>query len=178
MEYLYKKWTMWYRSLDVNHDGGISFDDVEECRKKFVELNNLPDEKAKEINSDVEKWWTTYILPNKGATLTLEEFLDKLTKEYTTDKAAFVGRMNTCFSTLFNVFDTNKDKDISVEEMIVAFKAFGHDNEKIVRHNFTQMEPADDTVPLEKVVKAWVQFVTCDDPSKKDIVRDSFEEGI
>jgi hypothetical protein len=40
------------------------------------------------------------------------------------------------------------------------------------------MEPADDTVPLEKVVKAWVQFVTCDDPSKKDIVRDSFEEGI
>lgn len=39
MDYLTKKWKYWYSYLDVNKDGMISFDDVEECRKKFAELH-------------------------------------------------------------------------------------------------------------------------------------------
>jgi len=31
-EYIVAKWKLWYKSLDVNHDGKISIEDVEESR--------------------------------------------------------------------------------------------------------------------------------------------------
>ncbi|CAC5424797.1 Sarcoplasmic calcium-binding protein [Mytilus coruscus] len=175
MDYLKKKWALWYRSLDVNHDGSVSFDDVKECQRKFVELNQLTSEKIEQIRADVEKWWTTFILPSKDATVTMENFLEKLAEEYKSDKGAFVQKMNTCFSTILNVFDTNADREISVEELIISFKAFGQDNEKLIRQNFVLMEPKNETVPLQQVVNAWVQFTTCADETKKDVIRDSFE---
>lgn len=31
-DFLVSKWKLWYKSLDVNHDGKISIEDVEESR--------------------------------------------------------------------------------------------------------------------------------------------------
>ncbi|CAG2210116.1 Sarcoplasmic calcium-binding protein [Mytilus edulis] len=175
MDYLKRKWTLWYKSLDVNHDGSVSFDDAQECQRKFLEMNQLTSEKTEQVRADVEKWWTTFILPSKDATVTLEIFLERLEDEYKSDREAFVQKMNTCFSTIFNVFDTNADREISVDEQIMYFKAFGQDNEKPFRQAFVLMEPKNDTIPLQQVVNAWVQFTTCDDETKKDVIKESFE---
>ena len=55
-DYLVKKWKAWYKSLDVNHDGKISFEDVEESRNKFTELHHLLGDKASSVKVDMEKW--------------------------------------------------------------------------------------------------------------------------
>ncbi|XP_071153755.1 sarcoplasmic calcium-binding protein-like [Mytilus edulis] len=175
MDYLKRKWTLWYKSLDVNHDGSVSFDDAQECQRKFLEMNQLTSEKTEQVRADVEQWWTTFILPSKDATVTLEIFLERLEDEYKSDREAFVQKMNTCFSTIFNVFDTNADREISVDEQIMYFKAFGQDNEKPFRQAFVLMEPKNDTIPLQQVVNAWVQFTTCDDETQKDVIKESFE---
>lgn len=175
MDYLLKKWTAWYHTLDVNHDGCLSYGDVEECQTKFLDVNGITGDKATQIKDEVEKWWTTYVLPSKDASVTLEQFLGKQKEEYSADAEGFTKRMTDCFSAIFDVFDANKDREMSVDELVNAFKSFGHDNEKLVRQNFTLMEPKNDTVPLKDVVNAWVQFTTGNDPAQKDVIRDSIE---
>jgi hypothetical protein len=58
----------------------------------------------------MEGWWIKYILPSKEGTVTLEQFLEKCGSEYNADKAAYTAKMTTCFNTIFDVIDTNKDR--------------------------------------------------------------------
>jgi hypothetical protein len=66
LDYLTQKWKLWYKSLDVNHDGTISMADVEESRSKFTNLHHLLGDKADSVKSDMEKWWNKYILKNES----------------------------------------------------------------------------------------------------------------
>ena len=178
MDFLVHKWKLWYRSLDVNHDGVISFADVEESRSKFTDLHKELGDKAAGVKIDMEKWWTKYILPSKTGELSLEQFLDKCKSEYSADKTAFCQKMSDCFNNLFDVIDTNKDRSIELDEYIIAFKAFGHENEKLVTKSFELMNPQNGLIPLKDIVNAWIQFVTSNDPHQKDVVKESFEEGV
>lgn len=177
MDYLIHKWKLWYKSLDVNHDGLITYADVEESRSKFAELHHLLGDKAKGVKVDMEGWWMKYILPSKEGTLTQEQFLDTCKKEYTKDKAAFIKKMTDCYNTIFDVIDTNKDRSIELSEFIIAFQAFGHENEGLIRKCFELMDPKDGLIPIKDIVNAWIQFTSCDDPHKKDVVKESYEEG-
>lgn len=178
MNYMNHKWKLWYKSLDVNHDGVISFADVEESRSKFAKLHHLLGDKAQGVKVDMEGWWIEYILPSKEGTVTLEQFLEKCGSQYNADKAAYTAKMTKCFNTIFDVIDTNKDRSIELNEFIIAFQAFGHENENLIRKTFELMNPKDGLIPLKDVVNAWIQFTTCDDPHKKDVVKESFEEGV
>lgn len=175
MDYLLKKWTAWYGTLDVSHDGCLSFDDAEECQNKFLEVNGISGDKATQIKGEIEKWWTTYVLPSKDASVTLEQFLGKQKDEYSADAEGYAKRMTDCFTEIFDVLDVNKDGEMSVDELVNAYKSFGNDNEKLVRQNFAFLEQKNESLPLKDIVNAWVQFTTCNDPSKKDVVRDSLD---
>ncbi|XP_061193650.1 sarcoplasmic calcium-binding protein-like [Saccostrea echinata] len=176
MDYLTKKWKMWYKSLDVNHDGKISLEDVEESRNKFTELHHLLGDKADSVKTDMKNWWTTYILNGKDQEISEDQFLSNLTAAYNKDKAAFKDHMQKCFDVMFDVIDTNKDRSIELNEFIFAFKAFGHENEELVTKAFKLFN--NELVPLRDIVTAWVQFVTEEDSSKRDVVREAFESGV
>ncbi|XP_069111046.1 sarcoplasmic calcium-binding protein-like [Argopecten irradians] len=174
-DFLIAKWKIWYKSLDVNHDGKISFEDVEESRNKFTDLHNLVGEKSSGVKVDMEDWWNTYIFPTKGAEISEEEFLKMLGDQYKADKAAFNAKMSDCFNKIFDVIDTNKDRSIDLDEFIYAFKAFGHENEDIVKKAFSLFNPTKNTVPLRTVVDSWIAFVTADEAGKDDIIKKAFE---
>lgn len=176
MDNLQKKWKMWYYSLDVNHDGTISIEDVNESRDKFTDLHKLLGKKAEDVKVDMAKWWNDYIfLKGKNQPISEVEFVTHLTNLYTADKAAFVERMQKCFDTIFDVIDTNKDRSIELQEFIFAFQAFGHENEKLVTKAFTLF--GTELVPLHKIVSAWVRFVTSEDDGEDDVVKKAFDEG-
>ncbi|VDI71995.1 Hypothetical predicted protein [Mytilus galloprovincialis] len=178
MEFLNHKWKLWYKSLDVNHDGKISFADVEESRSKFAELHKLLGDKASGVKIDMEGWWIKYILQSKDREISLEQFLERCGSEYQADKAKYTAKMTECFNVLFDVIDTNKDRSIELSEYIIAFQAFGHENENLVRKSFELLNPKDGLIPLKDIVNSWIQFTTSDDPHKKDVVKESFEEGV
>ncbi|CAG2232614.1 sarcoplasmic calcium-binding protein-like isoform X2 [Mytilus edulis] len=177
MEYLNQKWKIWYKSLDVNHDGTISMADVEESRSKFTNLHHLLGDKAESVRADMEKWWNTYILKNPTKEVSESDFLADLSGQYNKDKAAFVSTISNCFNEIFDVIDTNKDRSIEADEFVIAFQAFGHENEPVVRKAFELMGPKDGLIPLRDIVNAWITFVTSDDASKPDPVKQAFETG-
>ncbi|XP_022309766.1 sarcoplasmic calcium-binding protein-like isoform X2 [Crassostrea virginica] len=178
MDYLTQKWKMWYKSLDVNHDGKISLEDVEESRNKFTELHHLLGDKADSVKADMKNWWTTYILTTPDQEISEEQFLSYLGGLYNTDKVAFKDRMQKCFDLMFDVIDTNKDRSIELSEFIFAWKAFGHENEELVSKAFKLFNAENGLVPLRDIVSAWVTFVTDDDSSKRDIVLEAFKSGV
>ncbi|KAJ8305204.1 hypothetical protein KUTeg_017245 [Tegillarca granosa] len=178
MDYLTSKWKLWFHSLDVNHDGKISFEDVEESRNKFTDLHQLLGDKASGVKVDMEKWWNTYIFKAAGGgELSEEMFVKSNTEKYNKDKDAFVKEINDCFNMIFDVIDTNKDRSIELNEFIYAFKAFGHENEGLVRKAFQLLNPKDGLVPLRDIVNAWVSFVTSTDQSKPDAIKQAFDAG-
>ncbi|XP_052800256.1 sarcoplasmic calcium-binding protein-like isoform X1 [Mya arenaria] len=178
--FLVSKWKIWYNSLDVNHDGMISFEDVEESRNKFSELHNLDAKQKKDVIENFEKWWNQYIFrKRKGEEISEKEFLDMLNNDFKTDKAKFLSEMEACFKTLFNVIDTNQDRSISEDEFLIAFKAYGHENVALDTKFFKSYNPdKDGLVPLMNIVNSWIQFTTSEDESKPDVVKAAFESGV
>ncbi|OWF50458.1 sarcoplasmic calcium-binding protein [Mizuhopecten yessoensis] len=175
-DYLVSKWKIWYKSLDVNHDGIISIEDVEESRNKFTDLHKLVGDKSTGVKVDMQKWWDTYIFLTPGAEISETQFVENLGNSFKKDKKAFLATMTACFNMIFDVIDTNKDRSIDLNEFIYAFAAFGHENESVVRTAFALLKPDDNnTVPLRTVVDAWISFVTCEDASKTDVIKSAFE---
>lgn len=174
-DFLNSKWKIWYKSLDVNHDGKISIEDVEESRNKFTDLHKLVGDKSSGVKVDMEKWWNTYIFTSPGAEVSESDFLGHLGGQWKADKAQFKAKMTDCFNMIFDVIDTNKDRSIDLNEFIYAFKAFGHENEDFVKKAFGLFNPTDDTVPLRTVVDAWISFTTSEDAGATDIIKSAFE---
>ena len=175
MEYLCQKWKLWYKSLDANHDGIVSMADVEASCRKFINIHHFLDKEADAVEAAIAKWWMTYILKAPGKEMSEANFLAELTSQYKKDKAAFVDTITKCFTEIFDVFDTNHDRSIEPDEFVIAFQAFGHENEPIVRKAFDLMGPKDGVIPLRDIVNAWINFVTSEDSSKPDPVKQAFE---
>lgn len=179
MDYLVSKWKLWFHSLDVNHDGKISFEDVEESRNKFTDLHKLIGEKATGVKVDMEAWWNKYIFKEaEGAELSEDMFIEQNMNSYKKDSAAFTKEITECFNMIFDVIDTNKDRTIELNEFIYAFKAFGHENEGLVKKAYELMKPTKEGIPLCDIVQAWVNFVTNPDSSKPDVIKQAFDAGV
>ena len=178
-DYLIAKWKIWYKSLDVNHDGKISIEDVEESRDKFADLHKLDPEKGKMVRENFEKWWNEYIFRGKQGEISETEFVSALSNDYVKDKAAFRKHMDKCFDILFDVIDTNKDRSISEDEFLIAFKAYGHENVALDTKFFKAYNPTDGLVPLRQIVDSWICFV-CDDAASSagEVVKKAFEAGV
>ncbi|XP_052800280.1 sarcoplasmic calcium-binding protein-like [Mya arenaria] len=177
-EFLVAKWKLWYKSLDVNHDGKISIEDVEESRSKFSDLHNLDADKAKTVQDNFTKWWNDFVFRGRTGEIEEAEFIDSLNKDFTTDKVKFIEGMTTCFNTFFDVIDTNKDRSISEDEFLIAFKAYGHENVVLDTKFFQAYNPKDGLVSLRQIVDSWIEFVTSEDASKGSIVKAAFESGV
>lgn len=177
-DFLVSKWKIWYKSLDVNHDGTISVADVEESRNKFSELHDLDPEKRKMVIDNFGSWWNKYIFRGKEGEISEDEFCKTLSDEYAKDKAAFIATMTECFNTFFDVIDTNKDRSISEDEFLIAFKAYGHENVALDNKFFLAYNPKEGLVPLREIVDSWIDFATSDDGSKPSVVKAAFESGV
>ena len=177
-DYLISKWKIWYKSLDVNHDGKISIEDVEESRDKFSDLHKLDPAKAKLVKDNFGGWWNTYIFRGQTGEISEDDFVKSLSNDYAKDKAAFRKNMEKCFDLFFDVIDTNKDRSISEDEFLIAFKAYGHEQVAADQKFFKAYCPADGLVPLRQIVDSWICFV-CDDakPSAGEVVKSAFEAG-
>lgn len=176
-EFLITKWKLWYKSLDVNHDGKISMEDVEESRDKFSDLHHLNTEQGKAVKDNFQDWWDKYVFRGKTGDISEQEFVDSLNNAFKADKAKFAAEMDTCFNIFFDVIDTNKDRSISQDEFLIAFKAYGH--EDVAKDNafFSAYCPEDGLVPLRTIVDSWIDFAVSTDDKKNSIVKTAFEAG-
>lgn len=141
-------------------------------------MHGLDAEKSKQVQENFTKWWNEFVFRGKTGEISETEFVEALAKDYTADKAKFKAEMDRCFNIFFDVIDTNKDRSISEEEFLIAFKAYGHENVALDTKFFQAYNPVDGLVSLRTIVDSWIDFVTGEDASKGSIVKTAFEGGV
>lgn len=142
-------------------------------------MHKLDAEKSKQVQDNFTDWWKTYVFRGKEGEISEAEFVTALSNDYSADKAKFKDQMQKCFDLFFDVIDTNKDRSISEDEFLIAFKAYGHENVALDTKFFQAYGPKDGLVSLREIVDSWVDFVTGEsDGGKGSIVKTAFESGV
>ncbi|XP_052703096.1 sarcoplasmic calcium-binding protein-like [Crassostrea angulata] len=191
MEYLKKKWSVWFQTLDDDRDGVISTKDVGIATKKFagikeeLERRDKSGDKGPESREfDINKWWNVYIfrrgpevkMTNDEFEMTNDEFVNSLAEAYQKDNAAFREEMERCFEDIANFLTPDMKRDITKEEFADAFKAFmvGQVDEKKIEEAYELFMAAHEKLTVQLLVDAWVQFTADVDQSKQDIIMEIY----
>jgi len=143
----------------------------------------LGEKRQKQVKIDVEKWWKDFIFRRQDVCheteISEQQFVDMLNGEFKKDKAAFKKSIEDCFNVIFDVIDTNRDRSISEDEFLIAFKAYGHENIALDTNFFKAYNPdKDGLVPLNIIRQSWIDFVVSDDANEKSLVKEAFEAGV
>jgi hypothetical protein len=172
MEYLRRKWAIWFKSLDSNQDGKLTEADMMMSAEKFKKIREKMGDNAtggKEV--DIEKWWNTYIFrrgPRKE--LSSDEFIAALGESYLKDKTAFRQEMERCFTDLSVFMTDNKVQPISEEIFNFGFQVYGQEDSNQVAKAYKLF----DQPTVQRIVDAWVQFITDDNEIKQDVIKEAF----
>jgi len=135
------------------------------------------------VKIDVEKWWKDFILRRQDVCheteISEQQFVDMLNGELKKVKTAFKKSIEDCFNVIFDVIDTNRDRSISEDEFLIAFKAYGHENIALDTNFFKAYNPdKDGLVALNIIRQSWIDFVVSDDANEKSLVKEAFEAGV
>ncbi|VDI37128.1 Hypothetical predicted protein [Mytilus galloprovincialis] len=174
IEFLKEKWNVWYRTLDVNHDGVITRANVDYTLKQFSLVEGLSKSKGKVEAAKIESWWEKYILKGNNK-ITNADLLKDLEKGYTDNKKNFIAKMKALCEDIIYILDTDKTKMISLDNYVKAYKVYGHDNEALIRKAFELYKPSHGMVPIQEYIEDWLLFLTNDDPSKNDVVYETYK---
>ncbi|XP_048758843.2 sarcoplasmic calcium-binding protein-like [Ostrea edulis] len=176
MDYLKLKWTIWFKSLDSDHDGRITTEDMQMSAKKFDDIRKLIGENGAGVAEfDNTKWWNSYIFRRgPGVALSLEDFIAALEESYQKDKTAFRHEMERCFGDVSAFMTDNKDRPIQEKEFIFGFKVFGQEDLAQVAKAYTLFTAGSGQPTIQQIVDAWVQFIADDDAGKQDMIKEAF----
>ncbi|XP_060599533.1 sarcoplasmic calcium-binding protein-like [Ruditapes philippinarum] len=176
-EYLISKWKMWFTWLDINKDGILDAQDIESERQRFVELNEFSTEQINAAMEVFAKWWEEFIFCGKSE-LSEEALIKSFNDAFKANKKRFIEKMRRSFQVAYNVVDIHSNQCISEDEFIVGLRTSGHENIELNRRFFQMYNPVDGHIPVKELVESWVQFTTCEDKEKHDIVKTAFELGV
>ncbi|XP_045169697.2 sarcoplasmic calcium-binding protein-like [Mercenaria mercenaria] len=177
-DYLISKWRMWFKSLDVKHDGKIERTDENEVVVKFAHLHHLEAEKKKDIMKQLDTWWDEYVFRQGPGPISEQDFVDMQNDDFKADKEIFKQRMVTCMKTIFGIINISHDGLMTEQEFVIAFRSAGHENIKLDTDLFNAYGSVNGKVSVQKICDSWVHFTTCEDSSVKDIVKDAYEAGV
>lgn len=177
MDYLKAKWTVWFKSLDADHDDKITLEDMQISAKKFEEIRKLIGDKGSVDGAEFDntKWWNDYIFrKGPGVSMTKDEFVESLAEAYQKDKAAFRQEMERCFGDIAKFVTENMDRPIQEQEFAFGFKVFGQEDAGQVAKAFQLFMATHGQPSVQQIVDAWVQFIADDDQSKQDMIKEAF----
>lgn len=125
-----------------------------------------------------DELWDDIVFHGTPGPITEQAFVDAHNNAFKTDKAKFVENMQNCYTRLVDLIDISGEGSVTLQEMINAFKSIHHENIAIDKKFFESYNPVDGKIPSKIFVDSWVQFVTCEDSSKRDLVKEALDAGI
>ncbi|XP_060554903.1 sarcoplasmic calcium-binding protein-like [Ruditapes philippinarum] len=177
-DYIISKWKLWFRAIDINHKGKISRSDVRQEEDTFATLSHLNDDRRKQLQVDLDKLWDEVVFRGKSEPINEQEFVALNIRDYTANKQKFVEGIRKAYTALFDLIDVSREGSVSEEEFVNILRACGHDNIALNKKFFNDYNPVDGKIACGVLVDSWVQFTSCDDSSKKDLIKEAFEAGI
>ncbi|XP_045169642.2 sarcoplasmic calcium-binding protein-like [Mercenaria mercenaria] len=176
-EHLKNKWRMWFGVIDAQHKHRLSHEDITEKENKFAIINHLDAEKRKQVMDTIDKLVNENVFYGKPGPISEDEFIDMQNEDFKADKESYIAKRRNYFTVLFQTMHLSGE-GVSEEEFVNAFRASGHENIALDKQFFQMYKPEDGLVPLSVLIDSWVQFTTCEDSSKLDIVKTGLESGI
>lgn len=128
--------------------------------------------------NNLEGFWDATVFQGRDGPITEKMFVETHVHAYRVNKEEFIKKMQSCYETLFNSFDVDHENKISYTHFINGMTAFHHDDVTLEKTYFQSYSPVDDKIPVNKLVDAWVQFVTCNDSTQRDYVKEALENGL
>ena len=147
------------------------------CRNKVVILNRIEGEEKKQVIETITKQVNENLFYGKPGPISEEEFVAMQDEDYKADKDKYIEKRRKYFTVLFETMNLSEGS-VTEEVFVNAFRASGHDNIALDKQFFQSYNPVDGKVPLSTFIDSWVQFTTCEDSSKPDIVKAGLETGI
>lgn len=177
LQFLERKWRMWFRNLDLDSSGAISRRTAELCTKYFIDANDFNPKRVDEMTEILSTFWNVYIIkyheigPDDG--INQQQFVDRLRKHYQTNFEEFRSFFKRGFILSYIATDINTDGYIDYEELRGVWKSFNHVDDAITKKFFDSYKvDANGAIPISQVIDSWVDFVSGDDPEKFNSIVD------
>lgn len=122
-------------------------------------------------------WHGEYVLWGKKE-ITENEFVEMQNAAFKADKGKFIDRIQKCEEIICGFVDADHDGVVTEEDVVIIFKAEGHEDEAKDKVFFKEFDPVDGKVSLKKMIQCWTHYLTCEDSSLPDPVARGFEDGI
>ena len=179
---------LWYRLTNKNKTGFMSKMDFNEMADSFISEFGLAEKTGKEIRSWLVDGWDALIAFSKTTvegeeplisqqttplTLMIAEKItkgDKINEDLYIDaysevlginKGLFPAVFSQMVSAFFNIFDTNKDGFITVDDMTRGLKCFGIDQSDPLKLVFAELDSTGSgKIDRDTYVSAWLEFMT------------------
>ncbi|XP_053376301.1 uncharacterized protein LOC123533542 [Mercenaria mercenaria] len=140
-DFLLKKWRALYHGCDINGDNQITMEDAEVFTDRFSSHHKFDAGRTAALKDEYRALWEKIFL--KGLDRVTEKlFMEQITEQYNADPVKFKADTHEFTSAITNIFDVNKDGQLSEEELAVCMKSWGLDkfDEKFVKA-FPQRKP-------------------------------------
>ncbi|XP_064611741.1 uncharacterized protein LOC135475737 [Liolophura sinensis] len=121
-------------------------------------------------------FWEEFIFRRIGHkdSISEEEFVTSLTKEYQTDSDALGKLARQMFGEIARCADVDHDGFLTYEEFAVLFKAFGHKDERMIREMYENYKPKEKGIGVMELTESWVDTAVGIDRDKVNIPYDGF----
>ncbi|KAL4227020.1 glycerol-3-phosphate dehydrogenase [Mactra antiquata] len=175
----------WYRLHNKKKNGFMTKSDFVEMTQQFIEEYDLSTPVAEKVRSWLVHGWSSMIefiktSEDNGNALDTVPTVLKVAKILSSEGKvtedmyvhAYIESMQlqpspfpTCFrqmvSLFFNVFDTDKDGYLTVDDLIRGLRCFGITNTEAVRAVFNDIDVNNTgKIDMECYISAWVEFMT------------------
>lgn len=125
-----------------------------------------------------DQLWDDIVFHGKPGPITEQEFVDAHNESFKADKGKFLVDMQNCYTRLVDLVAVSNKGSVNLQEMINALKSIHHENIAAGKQLFESYNPVDGNIPSKVLVDSWVQFTTCEDSSKRDILKEALEAGL
>lgn len=159
--YLEGKWRNFFRFLDVDRDGVVSFRDYEILAKRFAELAGMPDLDAEEVRKSCLRWWWVMekTIGKKTENMTENSFVESITTMMTSPHVNARFSMASTWGAMFDVLDSDRDGQVTSEQLQLFYRCHGITDEFYVESVFRNLDTnRDGLVSRQEFIQALQEF--------------------
>lgn len=173
-----EKWRIVFKLMDINKDGVVSLQDKDFCKNVFSNLCSAGGSTSQ--LSDLDIYWDTLAFPGEtpdwGQEISEDQFVQRFTRAFTTDKSSAVKRINEAIKHLLTAADLDGSKSFTFDKFFKFHEAFNLAHEIIVRTTFNLIGPGtDDTCTFDQMHAFYVELFIGEDQSKFEALKNAYK---
>ena len=179
IEMMKKKWSSFFKLMDIDKDGILSSKDRDACLKGFSDIYKPEGESAMRLQSDLDAHWNNLLFPGQAPDwsqqITEDQFVANMASLFENNKQSVTERVSTALKHLLSAADHDKNGIFTFDKFLKFHTAFNISHEDVVRITFDLIGPnPDDTCTFDEVHGFYVELFVGENKEKYATVKDAY----